>query len=575
MTGIFGGIRKLKVEKKPSNSSKGKTTEVLARALKVLTNVTKETANDDKTIHALQDLYHITEKEPGKIRIELVYQAEAKLVPVLLDLLLNIHTPKSHAHNLTLVLLNNLSTETENQRFIALDCGGVKILSQLLCEDPSCHLVAICLVNLSFSSVAVRRDWVSLNKDIQWMQALTFCIRVASMTREEYHLVQPFLEESTHHRRTPAEFLAILQADKRTRSASSGSTWFQIHETLPSHEDQLFPETVRWCLCILKNLTRPHSDIKIADIVFRSGIVPFLLQCITLCHVKSRSPVSEENPAIDSYDVVESPSNISSSVALNSPDTWDSSSSEDAAMYVLMNLAANDKNHRRLLDMDSILLLSLVTQFAESHARGEEDAYVPDHIKIMEFQGLKARIAMAFMLGSKGHFGQPPQIREGADETEDKETLLTMTKSDAVQLLELLANTLHSREKPGAGGYSAFAMSPKMVLKAVRCLLVEYKNQVLFSEVTGTRLNALLLKAMALHIFGGRPQLDSEAAEYACVSLYLQSNHGFKVSLTYYWIQFAFFSPIHCLILTCLRSIHSYQASMEWVIPPRELRHAF
>lgn len=530
MTGLF---RKLKIERKSDGSHRGKPAEVLARSLKVLQNVTDETVDDEKSIQALQDLYHVTEKEPRKARIELVHHSEAKLVPLLLYLVSALCQSKSHAYNLILILLNNLSTEAENQRFIALDCGAVKLLSQMLCEDPSCRLIAICLVNLSFSNVAIRRDWVALNKDIHWMQAVTFCIRVGSMTREEYHLVQPFLEEAAPHRRSPAEYLGILQASDRTRSTSTQTASFQIHQTLPAPEDRLFPETVRWCLCILKNLSRPHAEVNISNIVFDSGIVPFLFQCVTLCHVKSRSPTPASRDDLDDYEMRNSTSGMSCSVGLNSPETWDSSSIEDAALYVLMNLAANDKNHQKLVDMDAILLLSLVTQFAESHERDGEDGtlYIPDHLRIMDFQSLKARMAMAFILGSRGHFGQSAQTLERLDETEEKEGLLTLTKMDALQLLELLANTLHSREKLGAGGYSAFAMSPKLVLKAIRCFLVEYKNQVLVSELTGTRLNALLLKAMALHVFGGKPFIDAEAAEDAVISLYLQSNHGFKVRL--------------------------------------------
>ena len=293
---FFGGIRKLRIERKSSTlkTPKGKPSEVLVRSLKVLEEVTSETVNEERGIQALQDLHHVTEKQPRKARTELVFQAQAKLVPLLLRLLVDICPPKSHAHNLTLVLLNNLSTEAENQRFIALECGAVKILAQLLCEDPSCYLMAICLVNLSFSSVQIRKDWVAQNRELQWMQAITFCIRVGSMTRDEYHLVQPFLEETALHRRTPAEYLAILQADrKRVRSAgsaASGGGCFQIHQTLPPADEQLFPDTVRWCLCILKNLSRPSPEVNIAGLVFRSGIVPFLFQCVTLCHVKSRTP---------------------------------------------------------------------------------------------------------------------------------------------------------------------------------------------------------------------------------------------------------------------------------------------
>lgn len=532
MTGLFGGIRKLKIERRTNGVFRGKPTEVLVRSLKVLEQVMDETINEEKIITALQDLYDVTEKEPRKTRVDSVHKFGAKLVPLLLRLLVTLCQPKSHQHNLALALLINLSTEVENQRFIALECGAVKKLSQLLCEDPSCHLVAICLVNLSFSSVAVRRDWVALNKDIQWMQAVTFCIRVGSMTREEYHFVQPFLEESVPERRTPAEYLDILRADSRDRSFNSQSSWCQIHQTLPPLEDQLFPETVRWCLCILKNLTRPHVEVNVADMVFASGIVPILFQCVTLCHVKSRSPTPSQGDH-DDYEMRNSSSTMSCSVGLNSPETWDSSSIEDAALYVLMHLAADDKNHQRLVAMDAILLLSLVTQFAESHERPceEEMPSVPDDLRIMDFQSLKARMAMAFILGSKGHFGQPTQTLERHDVMVEKESLLTLTRAEALQLLELLANTLHLRDKFGPGGYSAYTVSPKLVLKVIRCFLAEYKNQVLFIEITGTRLNALLLKAMALHVFGGRPIIDAEAAEDAALSLYLQSNHGFKVSV--------------------------------------------
>lgn len=400
-------------------------------------------------------------------------------------------------------------------------------MSNLLCEEPSCHLLAICLVNLSFSCVTLRRDWVALNKELHWMEALTFAIRIGSMTRDEYHLVQPFLEQSSSHRLTPAEHLSILRADERVRSGN-GSSCFQIHETLPPTGDQLFPETVRWCLCILKNLSRPHPEITISDVVFESGIVPFLFQCITLCHVKSRSPTITGSHK-DTYDVVPSPSNTSSSVALNSPENWDSTSAEDAALYVVMNLAAQQENHQKLVDLDALLLLSLVTQYAESHPRDDECGdFTPDHLRVMDFQSLKARMAMSFILGSRGHFGQPAQTLMGLDTAEEKEAVLTLTKANAIHLLELLANSLHSRGKSGPGGYSAFVMSPHLVIKAIRCLLVEYKNQALFSEFTGTRLNSLLLKTMAMHVFGGK--VDIETAEDAAVSLYLQSNYGFKVS---------------------------------------------
>lgn len=49
------------------------------------------------------------------------------------------------------------------------------------------------------------------------------------------------------------------------------------------HPDkQIFPETARWCLSALKNLTRPSRDSKVAKAVSAAGIIPLILRIISV-----------------------------------------------------------------------------------------------------------------------------------------------------------------------------------------------------------------------------------------------------------------------------------------------------
>ena len=63
---------------------------------------------------------------------------------------------------------------------IAIEYGGAKVLSRLLCEDPSCHLLAIILVNLTFADGDLRRELVSPVRDVQLVEALSYALLVSS-----------------------------------------------------------------------------------------------------------------------------------------------------------------------------------------------------------------------------------------------------------------------------------------------------------------------------------------------------------------------------------------------------------
>ena len=62
---------------------------------------------------------------------------------------------------------------------IAIEHGGAKVLSRLLCEDPSCHLLAIILVNLTFADGELRRELVSSHWDVQLVEALSYALLVS------------------------------------------------------------------------------------------------------------------------------------------------------------------------------------------------------------------------------------------------------------------------------------------------------------------------------------------------------------------------------------------------------------
>lgn len=61
---------------------------------------------------------------------------------------------------------------------IALECGGAKILSHLLWKDPSCHLLAIILVNLTFVDEGLREELASRDSDAQVIASLCYALRV-------------------------------------------------------------------------------------------------------------------------------------------------------------------------------------------------------------------------------------------------------------------------------------------------------------------------------------------------------------------------------------------------------------
>lgn len=250
---------------------------------------------------ALRMLFSLSEHAETDNRTQMVREAGGMLVPELLDFLKRCERGSSQQY-LALLVLNNVSIPTENKRLIALDCGGAQVLSRLLCLDPSCHLMAIILVNLTFADAELRKELVA-RSNIELIESLSFALRVASFTQEEYDARQPLSVPNENEQYTPSYLLsAVMEEDVRSRPALGeldyNHAYYHSHELLVDPAHMLFPETARWCLSALKNLSRPCKDSAAADILVNSGILLLIMRFISI-----GEPIDTENEDLQAIEM--------------------------------------------------------------------------------------------------------------------------------------------------------------------------------------------------------------------------------------------------------------------------------
>jgi hypothetical protein len=403
---------------------------------------------------------------------------------------------------------------------IGMKHEGVQLLSRLLCSDPSCHLIAIILVNLSFTDTEGRKELLSAKSGTGLIESLAFALRLSSLTPEEYNVREPFFEGLQDEMSPLQRLLMFMAEDERIRSGQSRRG--DKRERMIDLKNQKFPETARWCLTAIKNLSRPCQDSSVAQVLAQSKVLDIIFRYITI-----PDDVITDASTLDVSDITEDSVMPAMKVdeIKNVPHLWDCSSIQDAALYIVMNLCACDASRTYLDDKNAISILCLINVHQSFKRRMTEEQRIQ-----LEFQCLKARMALAYLVGSEGHFGQA--IIKSSSSTlhgNPREVVLVMTESEVETLIELLANSLHERGKDGPGGYSEASSNVKYVLFALRCLLVHTLNQSLMVMVAGRILNSLLVKVLALHSSRMDSNVDVEAAEYACFSLYLLSNYGFEV----------------------------------------------
>ena len=136
----------------------------------------------EKPARALRMLFSLSEHNSlHEInRIRMVREAHGQLVPVLLQFLSRCR-PTSSEQVLALLVLNNVSIPSENKRLVAIEYKGGKVLSRMLCQDPSCSLICIILVNLSFSDSVLRNQLVEAREEIELVEALAYALKVREL----------------------------------------------------------------------------------------------------------------------------------------------------------------------------------------------------------------------------------------------------------------------------------------------------------------------------------------------------------------------------------------------------------
>jgi hypothetical protein len=263
------------------------------------------------------------------------------------------------------------------------------LLSRLLVEDPSCHFLAIVLVNLTMSSGDMRRDLLAPVTDddetnaAEIVESLSIALRVASLTKAEYEARIAVLEDgSVEETSNAAHRLVILMAeDQRLRLERADHSKSPVM-TQPSQH--LFPETSRWCLSALRNLTRPNKNGEAAHILIRSSVLSLILQFITVA-----DPSSDDGKSF-----------------INFPCSWYSYSIQDIALSIVMNLSACSFSREYMSDISTIKTLSGIVEFP-SRLSSDCDMGDPEKMQ-MRFQCLKAVSAFVFLSLScfcKGQLG--------------------------------------------------------------------------------------------------------------------------------------------------------------------------
>ncbi len=158
--------------------------DVCLEELECLINDLASCSNQEETFgekpaRALRILFALSEHHDlHEInRIRMVREANGKLVPTLMQFL-QICEPASSEQYLALLVLNNVSIPSENKRIVSIDHKGAHVLSRMLCWYPSCSLICIILVNLTFCEQSLRKQLVEEGSSIQLVEAFAYALKV-------------------------------------------------------------------------------------------------------------------------------------------------------------------------------------------------------------------------------------------------------------------------------------------------------------------------------------------------------------------------------------------------------------
>jgi hypothetical protein len=238
----------------------------------------------------------------------------------------------------------------------------------LLLEDPSVHLLAIILVNLSFCDAPLRTDLATL------VPGLAYTLKVSTMSPSDYETYDDVYET------VEEKLKSLLIQEQSLRPATSDLDFNQNirgRDLLLLPEGQVYPETARWCLAALKNLTRPPAMLGCQKLI-SSEILPLILRIITLGG-PAAAPLSAQ-PKLPQ--ISEEAGMKEDESYINSTRSWDSNSIQDAALYIVINVASMLPNE--VAQLDGVHILSLIADH-----EGEENEH-SEKLSLIQFQSIKA-----------------------------------------------------------------------------------------------------------------------------------------------------------------------------------------
>ena len=241
---------------------------------------------------------------------------------------------------------------------IAWEKHGVKTISEMLVDSPSCHLLAVILVNLTnIKGQAIS----SKSQTIDVVDSLLFALRVSSLTKAEYEARIGFIEEcNSMIDYSPSHRLIVLMAeDQRLRP-------FSKQTIVPGK--LLFPETAKWCLSAIHNLTKTGGSGGKNDVgerLIKSGGLTLILQFVTVLastggggrgrrlkrsHGSSTlSTILETTPIDCGYQ--------------NQPFDWSVQSSQDIALSIILIICETPNLRDHMDTVHTIEVLSAIADY--------------------------------------------------------------------------------------------------------------------------------------------------------------------------------------------------------------------
>jgi hypothetical protein len=280
-----GADKKHKKKHDSSNNIKP-TLDMVPSLIQDLENAT-DTASEIPA-RALRLLFQLSEQQTAttstadSTRIAMVQSYNKALVPALLSFLQRCERGSSEQY-LCLLVLNNISIPMANKTLIAVAC--VTLLSELLVYDPSCHLITIILVNLSFCDATLRSELCDARNRYELVEAISFALRVSTLSESEYEERIDVIESENNNNLSSigSQLAALMTLDRQLRRKNNRTA-----ATINSNLDMIYPETAKWCCAALKNLTRvtttstssDNNQAAAAHILIKMGVLDVILQLV-------------------------------------------------------------------------------------------------------------------------------------------------------------------------------------------------------------------------------------------------------------------------------------------------------